>query len=211
MQSSLLSLHLRSTLLSSLQRSLACVVHWCNNFSPTLANAHLIFFCFCKKIKYRNKKKSYLNRNYLSKNTEPATFPRIVIYGIRIFHWYITIAPTHLYFFSQAFYTIAEIAKAFSYALFRLLYNANTNKKNTAVFPSASPLTFPPHTAPNSNNSTKSIRILKQGSVPASRIGCIAHIANTKKKEKGKASTKITGEKIPATSSPTLGNRKKKL
>ena len=48
-------------------------------------------------------KKIYLNRNYLSKNTEPATFPRIVIYGIRIFHWYITIAPTHLYFFSQVF------------------------------------------------------------------------------------------------------------
>ena len=26
------------------------------------------------------------------------------------------------------------------------------------------PLTFPPHTAPNSNNSTNAIRILKQGS-----------------------------------------------
>lgn len=84
-------------------------------------------------------------------------------------------------------------------------------KKIQVFFPLHFPLHCHPHTAPNSNNSTNAIRILKQGSVPASCIGSIAHIANTKKKEKGKASTKITGEKIPATSIPTLGNRKKKL
>ena len=85
---------------------------------------------------YRKKKVNSLkNRNYLSKNTEPATFPRIVIYGIRIFHWYITIAPTHLYFFSQAFYTIAEIAKAFSYALFRHCIMPTPTKKIQLFFP----------------------------------------------------------------------------